>query len=266
MYRRTTVHEGLLGGAVLLALVALLLAFGGDRVIRRGGAVAAVIGVFVWVAPLLLGMLSRGDDYFLSRNLIPAFVPLAVLIGAACVVPRLRALGGLLAVALVVMFAYATIRVQTDAYLQRPDWRSVAHALGPGIVPRAIIAANGQTADPLKIYLPRVSWVQPQSQKVLVQEVDVVGDRKQLPLRPVRIALPKQPPISVSAVGAPTPALVAPRGARLVDRFVVRNWIIGRYVLDRPTQLSVKQLIQLAPAYFHRTPNALLIFFQRPDR
>ena len=47
---------------------------------------------------------------------------------------------------------------------------------------------------------------------------------------------------------------------------MVRNWIIGRYVLDRPTQLSVKQLIELAPDYFHRTPNALLIFFQRPDR
>ena len=47
---------------------------------------------------------------------------------------------------------------------------------------------------------------------------------------------------------------------------MVRNWIIGRYVLDRPRQLSVKQLIQLAPEYFHRTPNAMLIFFQRPPR
>jgi 4-amino-4-deoxy-L-arabinose transferase-like glycosyltransferase len=266
MYRRTTVSEGLLGGAVLLAVLALLLAFGGDRRTRSGAAVAAAIGAFVWVAPLVLGMLSRSNDYFLSRNLIPAVVPLAVLIGAACVVPRLRVLGGLLAAVLVATFAYATIRVQTDGYLQRPDWRSVAHALGPATVPRAIIAANGQTADPLKIYLSRVNWVQPQSQKVLVQEVDVVGDRKQLPLRPVRIDLPKQPPALFTPVGAPTPAIVAPLGTRLVDRFVVRNWIIGRYVLDRPRQLSVKQLIQLAPEYFHRTPNALLIFFQRADR
>jgi hypothetical protein len=266
MYRRTTVNQGLLGGAVLLVLVALLLAFGGNRPIRRGAIVAAAIGGFVWVAPLVLGMVSRGDDYFLSRNLIPGVVPVAVLVGAACVVPRLRVLGGLLAVVLVAMFAYATIQVQTQGYLQRPDWRSVARALGPATVPRAIIAANGQTGDPLKIYLAGVNWVQPQSQKILVQEVDVVGDRKQLGLRPVRIVLPKQPPIWFSAVGAPTPAVVSPPGATLVDRFVLHDWIIGRFVLDRPRRLSVKQLIQEAPEYFHRTPNALLIFFQRPDR
>ena len=266
LYRRTTIREGLLGGAVLLVLVGLLLAFGGDRRTRRGGAVAAAIAGFVWVAPLVLGALHRGDDYFLSRNVIPAVVPLAVLLGAACVAPRLRLLGGALAVALVAMFSYATIQVQSHGYLQRPDWRSVAHALGPATVPRAIIAANGFTADPLKIYLPRSGWVQPQSQQVLVQEVDVVGDRKQLPLRPVRIVLPKQPPVWVSPKGAPTPALLAPPGARLTDRFVVRNWIIGRFVLDRPTRVSVRQLIRLAPEYFHRTPNALLIFFQRSGR
>jgi mannosyltransferase len=266
MYRRATVREGLFGGAVLLVLVGLLLAFGGEERTRRGAAVAAAIGGFVWVAPLVLGMLSRRDDYFLSRNVIPAVVPFAVLIGAACVVPRLRLAGAALAVALVAMFIYATIQVQTHGYFQRPDWRSVARALGPATVPRAIVAANGFTADPLKIYLPRSNWVQPQSQKVLVQEVDIVGDRKQLPLRAVRVVLPHQPPMWLRSRGAPTPALVAPPGTRLVDRFVVRNWIIGRFVLDRPGRLSVKQLIQLAPEYFHRTPNALLIFFQRPPR
>ena len=216
------------------------------------------------ILPLVAG--GFGQDYFLSRNVIPAVVPVAVLVGAACVVPRPRLLGGLLAVVLVAMFAYATIQVQTQAYLQRPDWRSVAHALGPATLPRAVIAANGFTADPLKIYLARASWVEPQTQKVWVQEIDVVGDRKQLRLRPVRIVLPKQPPIWYSATGAPTPALVAPPGARLLERFVVRNWIIGRFVLDRPRRLSVKQLIAQAPDYFHRTPNALLIFFQRPER
>jgi mannosyltransferase len=266
LYRRTTIRDGLLGGVVLLALVGLLLTLGGDRRTRRGAGVAAAIAGFVWGAPLVLGVLSRSEDYFLSRNVIPAVVPIAVLLGAACVVPRLRLVGGALAVALVALFTYATIQVQTHGYLQRPDWRSVAHALGPATVPRAIVAANGLTADPLKIYLPRSNWVQPQSQRVLVQEVDVIGARKQLPLRPVRIVVPHEPPIVFTPKGAPTPALLAPPGTRLVDRFVVRNWIIGRFVLDRATPLSVKQLIQLAPEYFHRTPNALLIFFQRPAR
>jgi uncharacterized membrane protein len=264
MYRRATLEAGLLGGAALLAVVAALLVLGGDRRIRRGAAVAAVIGGAVWVLPLLAGVL--GQDYFLSRNLIPAIVPLAVVLGAACAVPRLRLVGGLLALVLTATFAYATIQVQTHAYLQRPDWRSVARALGTTMVPRAILAANGTTADPLKIYLPHTSWVQPQSQKVWVNEIDVVGDRKQLPLRPVRIVLPKQAPIWLAARGAPTPALVAPRGARLVDRFIVRNWVVGRFVLDRPRQMTVRQLIALAPEYFHRTPKALLVFFQGAQR
>ncbi len=264
MYRRTTLREGVLGGAVLLALVLGLLAFGGDRRVRRGAAVAAVIGAAVWFLPLLAGVL--GQDYFLSRNLIPAVVPLAVVLGAACAAPRLRVLGALLAVVLSATFIYATIQVQTHAYLQRPDWRSVAHALGAPLVPRAILAANGTTAQPLKIYLPRVDWAQPKSQKVWVEEIDVVGARKQLPLRPVRLDLPKLPPILLSRRGAPTPALVAPRGARLVDRFIVRNWVVGRFMLDHPRQMTINQLMALAPEYFYRTPNALLIFFQRAAR
>lgn len=264
MYRRTPLAVGLLGGAALIVAVGLLLALGGDPRARRGAAVAAVIGGAVWVLPLLAAL--GGQDYFLSRNLIPAVVPFAVVLGAACAAPRLRVLGGLLALVLTGLFAYATIQVQTQDYLQRPDWRGVARALGTATVPRAIIAANGTTANPLKIYLPRVSWAQPQSQKVWVREIDVVGDRKRIPLRPVRIVLPKQPPTWLTARGAPTPALHAPRGTRLVDRFVVRSWVVGRFVLDHPRQMTVKQLIALAPEYFHRTPNALLIFFQRADR
>jgi mannosyltransferase len=264
VYRRTTLHQGVLGGVALLLAAGMLLAFGGDSRTRRGAAVAGTIGAAVWILPLLAAVL--GQDYFLSRNVIPAVVPLAVVLGAACAAPRLRALGALLAVMLCATFVYATVEVQTHAYLQRPDWRSVAHALGAPLVPRAILAANGTTADPLKIYLSRVDWAQPKSQKVWVEEIDVVGARKQLPLRPVRLVLPNLPPIWLRPRGAPTPAVVSPPGARLVDRFIVRNWVIGRFMLDHPRQMTVNQLTELAPEYFHRTPNALLIFFQRAER
>jgi mannosyltransferase len=264
LYRRTTVSEGLLAGAALLLAVILLLGFGGDRVTQRGAAAAAAIGGFVWLAPLALGFL--GHDYFLSRNLIPAVVPVAVVLAAACVVPRARLLGAALAVALIVMFAYATIQVQTQGYLQRPDWRAVAQALGPATVPRAILAANGTTTTPLKIYLPRVRWVQPQSQRVPVAEIDVVGDVKRLPLRPIRIVLPKQQPVWYTPVASPVPRSVDVTGARLVDRFRIDAWIVARYVLYRQLRLSVKQLVALAPRYFRRTPEAMLVFFQPPDR
>jgi hypothetical protein len=266
MYRRTTINQGLLAGAVAVCLVALLVVLGGDHRLRRAAAVAAALGGLVWVAPLVLGTISPSHDFFLSRNVIPAVVPVAVVVGAACVAPRLRLLGGLFAVVLVALFCYATVQVQSHGYFQRPDWRSVARALGPATAPRAIIAANGFTADPLKIYLSRVNWVQPQSRKVLVYEVDVVGDRKQLPLQTVRFKLRHGRLIAYHPTGAPTPALVGPPGARLVDRFIVRNWIVGRFVLDRPRRLTIKQLLALAPQYFHRTPTAMLIFFQGASR
>jgi mannosyltransferase len=264
LYRRTTVNQGLLGGAALLAIAALLLAIGGTRRTRLGAAVAGVIAAFVWVAPLVLGLL--GHDYFLSRNVIPAVVPLAVGLGAVCAAPRARPLGAALAVALIALFVYATIQVQTKPYLERPDWRAVAHALGPATVPRAILAANGQTAVPLKIYLPHVSWVQPQAQEVRIGEIDVVGDIKRLPLRPIRIVLPKQPPVWYTPVASPVPRSVNVAGARLVDRFRVDNWIVARYVLYSPKRVSVRQLLAVAPRYFRRTPSAMLVFFQPPDR
>ena len=264
MYRRATIDEGLLGGAALLVIAAVLLVVGGDRRTRIGATVAGGIAACVWVAPLVLGLL--GHDYFLSRNVIPAVVPLAVALGAACAAPRARALGAALAVALIAMFVYATVQVQTKPYLQRPNWQAVARALGPATVPRAILAANGTTATPLKIYLPHVSWVQPQSRRVPVAEIDVVGDIKRLALRPIRIALPNQRPFWYTPVASPVPRNVNVRGARLVDRFRVDNWIVARYVLYRERGMSVKQLLALAPRYFRRTPRDMLVFFQPRDR
>ncbi|MBV8944208.1 MAG: glycosyltransferase family 39 protein [Solirubrobacterales bacterium] len=266
MYRRATLDMGLLGGVCLLALVLALLAFGGDRVTRRGAAVAAAIGCAVWLLPLVLGILDPRADFFLSRNVIAAVVPLAALIAAACVVPRARLLGAALALALVVLFSAAAVQVQTHPYLQRPNWRAVAHALGPATTTRAIVAANGFTADPLKIYLPRASWVQNQSVRVRIGEIDVVGDLKRQALQPQRIVLPKQMPVWITPQGDPVPSIVASPGMRLLARFRVANWLVARFVLDHPTRLSVKQLLAREHQYFIRPPRDNLVFFQRPER
>jgi mannosyltransferase len=133
LYRRTTTPEGLVAGAALAIAVALLLILGGDRRTRRGAGVAAAIAAFVFVAPLALGLL--GPDYFYSRNEIPAFVPVVTVLAAACAAPRARAAGAALAVVLLAVFFVTAIDVQTHPYLQRPDWRSVALALGPALAP-----------------------------------------------------------------------------------------------------------------------------------
>lgn len=266
MYRRATVTEGLEGGAILLVVVVALLVVGGDRPTREGAAVAGVIAGFVFLAPLALGLV--GQDYFLSRNVIPAYVPLSIVVAAACVAPRTRLLGGALAVALLAMFSYAAINVQTHPYLQRPKWRNVARALGPATaVPRAILAADGTTANPLKIYLPGVSWVQSQTREVWIREIDVVGATKRLPLEDTRsaIARPGSKPAR-TAVGAPVPRRRAPRGAILVSRFRVNNWIVARFIFRHPIRVNVDRLVRLAPRFFRRTPAQLLVLFQPPTR
>ncbi len=265
LLRRGTMSDAFTGIAALAVIVVALLVIGGDQRTRRGAAVAGAIAMFVFVAPLALGLV--GQDYFYSRNEIPAFVPLATMIAAACAVPRARVAGTALAIALLTVFSAAAIYVQTHPIYERPDWRHVARALGPAVVPRAILAADGTTADPLKIYLPNVDWTQPHNQKVRIAEIDVVGAMKHL-----RLIRPQGIPAVTASVAPPTlrgpalPRAVAPPGARLLDRFRVANWVIGRFVLKHPERLSINQLSLLAPEFFRHTPAALLIFTQPSER
>ena len=205
---------------------------------------------------------------------MPAFIPLTTVVAAACVAPRARWLGGAFAVALLVLFSVTAVDVQTHPYLERPDWRNVARALGPATVPRAILAADGTTADPLKIYLPGVTWSQPDDRLVMVQEVDVVGATKRLRLV---VAVPHQSAsgtsnapgpagVGATAVGSPLPRSVSPPGTRLLSRFRVNNWIVARFALTRPERVSIDDLRRRAGEFFRRTPVSLLIFTQPPQR
>ncbi|MGI8505475.1 MAG: glycosyltransferase family 39 protein [Solirubrobacteraceae bacterium] len=268
LYRRTIAPGGLAIGAALAIAVALLVIFGGDRRTRRGAGVAAAIAAFVFAAPIALGLV--GQDYFLSRNEIPAFVPVVTVLAAACVAPRARGPGAALAAALLAAFCFTAIEVQTHPYLERADWRSVARSLGPAVQPRAILAADGTTADPLKIYLPGVSWTQPHDRRVRVSELDVVGATKRMRLaapsglRDVSIG-PGATSLSTlrrARAGAPVPRSVAPPGATLLARFRIHNWIVARFRLSRPELVSVDSLIRAASRFFRRTPAALLIFMQ----
>jgi mannosyltransferase len=263
LYRRSTITEGFIGVGALLLVVALLLACAGDRRTRDGARVGAVVGAFVLLAPLVLAFV--GQDYWLSRNVIPAVIPLMTMVAAACVVPRARILGGALAAALLAMFASAAFVVQTSPYLHRPEWRNVARALGVALEPRAILAAGGSTANPLKIYLPHVRWAQGRRVAVVVDEIDVVGATKRLALvsdrqHPKLDLLAPQPR---PAHGSPVPRATAPPGARLISRFKVDNWIVARFALNHPKRLSIRQLTRLAPRFFKHTPQALLVFTQR---
>jgi hypothetical protein len=276
LYRRTTLLQGLVLGLVLLVVTGLLLWRGSaDGVRRRGAVVAAVVAAGVFVGPLILA--AAGQDYFLSRNEIPALVPVIAVLAAACTAPRLARAGAVLAVLLLVGFAAAAVEVQTHPFLERANWRNVARALGPAVRPRAVLAAGGTTAQPLKIYLPGVNWVQSRTRRVLISEVDIVGATK-------RIALASEHPSGAGSAaeatgspgdqpdsnhrrrGAPVPRSVAPLGSRLLSRVRVRNFVVARFVFDRPRWVSIASLARSAPRYFRHTPAALLVFTERRGR
>ena len=149
----------------------------------RGAGFAAAIAAVVILVPLLLAEL--GHDYFVPRNLTPAWIPLAVVLGAACTVPRARVAGAALATGLLALFLYAGIRIDGNPAYQRPDWRGVATALGRTSATRAIVAYDGGFASqPLAIYLPGIPWEPSNPNPVSVSEVDVVGSFYQAPPSP----------------------------------------------------------------------------------
>jgi len=249
VYRHVSIAEGLWGGAIAIAAVALLLAVTGGRAERRGAGLAASIAGFVLAVPLLLALVRPADDFYLVRNLSPAWIPICVAVAAACAAPRRRDVGAAAATVLLLMFALATIEIDRNPVFQRADWRGVARVLGKTSEPRAILVAGGPEAFPLKIFVPGVKWIQPpMTRRVLVDEIDVVGSISHAPLR------------GPGHHRGPALPVRAPKGAILLGKQWVRNFDVARYELIRPWLMDTKQISARAGRFFHhRAPTQLLV-------
>ncbi len=223
---------GLLGAAILVGVLIVLLVIGADSRQLRGAGLAAAIGATVLFVPLLLALF--GHDYYEARALMPAWIPLVVVLAAACAVPRARVAGAALAVVVLGAFVYAQARIESDPSYQRADWRGVANALGvPTSATRAIVAYDGTFATaPLAIYLPGVAWTgsgqipQTSQAPVTVGEVDVVGSVWQRTANPL------------------------PAGTRLISSQDVDGYVVQRF--------SVTPAWRLPPALIGRRAPALL--------
>lgn len=105
---------------------------------RAAGRMAAIAGATIG-APVLLALLAPGKDYVLGRNLLPALVPLLVLLAIATTMPGARRRGAaLLAVLAAYSVAFCVLASFSPA-LQRPDWKSVADRLGEPTGPRVMV-------------------------------------------------------------------------------------------------------------------------------
>lgn len=144
-------RPALLPLALAAAAFALLLARG-SRSERRAAFVPFAVAAVTLGIPLALAILSAGKDFVLTRNLLPALVPLLVAIAVALSSERARRLGTAIAVVLVAYSFGFSVYASTAPELQRPDWRAVADRLGEPDGPRATVTwVLGEA--PLRFYL-----------------------------------------------------------------------------------------------------------------
>ena len=217
----STLSYALIGLAVLCAVVIALLIIGSEDAQLRGAGVAAGIGVAGVAVPLLLAVAGR--DYFVPRALIGAWLPLSIVVAAACTAPRARLPGAVLGIVTLGAFAFAWAKIEGNRQYQRPDWRGVAHALGPASVPRAVAAYDGGfAAVPIALYLGGQGLSPGDPRRVTVDEIDVVGGRWQ--------TTPQRPP----------------GGARLVGTAVDGPYLVRRFALPAPVRLTAAQIADRA--------------------
>jgi mannosyltransferase len=201
----------LLAGTLVVAALVMLVTVLRDEagaVVVPAAMVVAVVGV-----PLVLSLL--GEDFFFHRNVIAAWVPAAIVVGAVAS----RRAGVALTAALCAVFLATVVAVDTNARYQRADWRSVARALGPAAGPRAVVTPS-LGDEPLEYYLRGRTAMLHGSRRVA--EVDVVG---------------------WPSADAPLPA--APRGMRRLAIRKVGAFTFIRYRAAAPLTVTARGLAAL---------------------
>jgi hypothetical protein len=141
----------------VLVLVGLLTWTG--AVERHGGLLALTIGSAAVVLPLTLAtaahVAGHSDDYFYFRNMIGAWIPLAIAAAAVLGTRRAGILGAIMACALSAVLFSSVIRTDVRPNLQRDDWRGAVRTLGAARATRAIVT-DPDFKPILRLYRPSV--------------------------------------------------------------------------------------------------------------
>jgi hypothetical protein len=137
--------------AALAVLAAALLVWRGDPEERRGGGLAALVGGGAIALALLAA--ATGHDYFDGRNLLPAFVPLLIVLGAGFGVRRAGWPGLAAALAFCLCSLFFTIEIDRLPRLQREDLRNAAAVAGPLRRDKVLITQRYSANQPLRYYL-----------------------------------------------------------------------------------------------------------------
>jgi hypothetical protein len=204
-------------GCVLAALA--LLPWRGSRDEKRAAALPLAVAACAVALPVALALGASGKDYVLARNLLPALLPLLVVVAIAVSSAGARRLGAVLGSALVLYSLGFCLAVAKLPSLQKPDWNAVAAKLGEASGPRAMVTWTIGEA-PLRYYLASDSF---QVRAVegypwFLHEVDFISDGR---------------------VPAPPPGVLGP-SFRPAGSFAAGRLFVRRYRLPGPSLARVK--------------------------
>jgi mannosyltransferase len=131
------------------------------------GLAAVTVGV-----PLLASL--GGGDYFLDRNVLPAWLPLTIAGVGGLASNTAGKLGSIVVVGTCAAFALVDVRVIDSRAVQRDDWRGVTEALGPARSARIVEVAPGWQGKALSHYADGVELTAPSQPVSVVYTVAAV--------------------------------------------------------------------------------------------
>ncbi len=162
----------------LIAVAALvLILIRAIRDERRAAAIPFVLAGVTVAVPVIVGLLDSSKDYVLARNLMPALVPMLVVIAIGLTLRRARRIGTVLGIVLVAYSLGFSIWASVSPALQRPDWDAVASNIGEPSAPRAMVTWTLGEAS-LRYYLSIGSYqvLPSDGYDWFVHEIDFISD------------------------------------------------------------------------------------------
>ena len=161
---------------ILVLAAVVLLVVRGSQAEHRAALVPLALAAAAIGIPLLLAVGPGGKDFVLARNLMPALIPLLLVVAIGLTVARARRLGSGIAALLLAYSLGFCIWASANPELHRPDWEAVAERLGEPDGPRATVTwVIGEA--PLRYYLSTGAiQVKPsEGYEWLVREVNFVS-------------------------------------------------------------------------------------------
>jgi mannosyltransferase len=230
----TAVPEGAYGRLWTVALAVLVLAVVTGVALGRGREprgllLALLVGGVALSGPVALAIAGREvaggrGDFVLYRNVLPVWLPLAVVIAGGFAVRRAGALG-LTAVGLLVAASCGVLALSwTDERSERDDWPTVSRALGPRAV---IVLSPSWQVDALTYHVPGVETIPEDG--VEVDEIDVLVRRR-------------APSYTTLASGYEPPP-----GFDDVSYVRAQHWDVTRYRSSSPVRVTFAELNRVRP-------------------